>query len=336
MLFSCAALRSLTLACCRFALPATVSLPSVETLLLSHVNGPDSDVQRLVSGCPRLADLSIVACRALTAVTVLGARLRRLAILCSDSLAAVAVDASELRHFEYSGFVPDGRNFLTLHGDAQRRRGMAYCKVNICGAEATSEYKLTHLRQFLQLFAADAEHLQLESARLGAGADKDASVSFPTFPNLRRLELWGRLPDKDAAAAAAALATVNRILTSTPELESLALGFHSPAYSRSRRESQDCPEELLSGQQLRYNPHGRGLAAAPQAPCLRSTVRELSLVHYQGGVAQRSLARFVLRSAPAIAEVYCGCAEGDWSTLSQLKREIIGWVMNKSANTIFA
>uniref|UniRef100_J3N9U3 F-box/LRR-repeat protein 15/At3g58940/PEG3-like LRR domain-containing protein n=1 Tax=Oryza brachyantha TaxID=4533 RepID=J3N9U3_ORYBR len=255
MLFSCAALRSLTLACCRFALPATVSLPSVETLLLSHVNGPDSDVQRLVSGCPRLADLSIVACRALTAVTVLGARLRRLAILCSDSLAAVAVDASELRHFEYSGFVPDGRNFLTLHGDAQRRRGMAYCKVNICGAEATSEYKLTHLRQFLQL---------------------------------------------------------------------------------SRRESQDCPEELLSGQQLRYNPHGRGLAAAPQAPCLRSTVRELSLVHYQGGVAQRSLARFVLRSAPAIAEVYCGCAEGDWSTLSQLKREIIGWVMNKSANTIFA
>uniref|UniRef100_A0A0E0BLK8 Uncharacterized protein n=1 Tax=Oryza glumipatula TaxID=40148 RepID=A0A0E0BLK8_9ORYZ len=337
MLFSCTVLRSLTLGSCGFVLPATVALPSVETLVLSHVKGPASDVQRLVSGCPRLADLTLEACGAVTAVTILGgARLRRLAIRCCHRLAAVAVDASELRTFEYRGAVPRGRDFLTLHhgdADARRRRGIACCHVDICGEEATEEEELTGLRRFLQLFADDATHLHLQSARLGAGADKDALASFPTFPNLRHLELWGSLPDDDAADAAA-VTTVTTILNSTPGLEALSLVFHP----RGNGDGGSCSQnELRDAHQLRYNPHAvlAAAAGAMAVPCLRSTVREINLVHYQGGMAQRSLAKFLLCNAPAIAELFCVSAEGPLFMLEQLKQELRGWLMNKSAKTSF-
>uniref|UniRef100_A0A0E0MHK9 Uncharacterized protein n=1 Tax=Oryza punctata TaxID=4537 RepID=A0A0E0MHK9_ORYPU len=337
MLFSCAVLWSLTLGSCGFALPATVALPSVETLLLSHVNDPASDVQRLVSGCPRLADLMLEACGAVTAVTILAARLRRLAIRCCHNLAAVAVDASELHTFEYRGAVPGSSTFLTLHhGDAQRRRGIACCHVDICGEEATSEKELTNLRHLLQLFADDATHLHLQSARLGAGADKNALASFPTFHNLRHLELWGSLPDD---AAAAALTTVTTILMNTPELETLSLVFHRRGGDDDdkppHRHYEYSQNELAH--QLRYNPHAVLAAAAAGAmvPCLRSTVREINLVHYQGGMVQRSLAKFLLCNAPAIAELFCLSAEGPLFTLEQLKQEIKGWLMNRSAKTVF-
>uniref|UniRef100_A0A0E0ICE0 Uncharacterized protein n=1 Tax=Oryza nivara TaxID=4536 RepID=A0A0E0ICE0_ORYNI len=336
MLFSCAVLRSLALGSCGFALPATVALPSVETLVLSHVRGPASDVQRLVSGCPRLADLTLEACGAVTAVTILvGARLRRLAIRCCHRLAAVAVDASELHTFEYRGAVPRGRDFLTLHhGDApRRRRGIACCHVDICGEEATSEEELTGLRRFLQLFADDATHLHLQSARLGAGADKDALASFPTFPNLRHLELWGSLPD-DEDDAAAAVTTVTTILNSTPGLEALSLVFHPRGGDGDSSRSQN---ELRDAHQLRYNQHAvlAAAAGAMAVPCLRSTVREINLVHYQGGMAQRSLAKFLLCNAPAIAELFCVSAEGPLFMLEQLKQELRGWLMNKLAKTSF-
>ncbi|CAL4907710.1 unnamed protein product [Urochloa decumbens] len=125
LLFSCAQLRSLSLGSCRLALPPTFTLPSLVTLLLSHVTDAGADVERLVAGCPRLADLTLEACDAVTALSVLGStRLRRLALRCCHKLAAVAVDSSQLQAFEYRGAVPDA-TFLTLHGGA----GMvAYCK----------------------------------------------------------------------------------------------------------------------------------------------------------------------------------------------------------------
>ena len=70
-------------------------------------------------------------------------------------------------------------------------------------------------------------------------------------------------------------------------------------------------------------------------PCLSSSVGEINLVHYQGGRAQRALAKFLLCNAPAIDRVWCEFAEGPLWTQTQLMREIKGWVMNKSASTQF-
>jgi hypothetical protein len=108
LLFSCAELRSLSLGSCQLAPTATASLPSLVALLLSHIPNPGADVERLIAGFPRLADLTLEACDAVTALTVVGGtRLRRLALCCCHKLATVAIDSSELQAFEYRGAVPD-------------------------------------------------------------------------------------------------------------------------------------------------------------------------------------------------------------------------------------
>ncbi|KAL6908064.1 hypothetical protein ACP4OV_002234 [Aristida adscensionis] len=62
---------------------------------------------------------------------------------------------------------------------------------------------------------------------------------------------------------------------------------------------------------------------------------EIDLVHYQGGMAQRMLAKFLLRNAAVADEVFCGFAPGPLWMQTGLMEEMRGWVMNKSANVKF-
>ncbi|CAL4900244.1 unnamed protein product [Urochloa decumbens] len=333
VLFSCAELRSLSLSSCRLAPPATVSLPSLVTVLLSHVTDAGADVKRLIAGCPRLAGLTLEACDAVTALSLLGgARLRRLAIRCCHNLATVAVDSSELRAFEYRGAVPDA-SFLNLRGGA----GMvAYCKVDICGTEATSEEELTNLSLFLELFV-NAKHLHLESARLGAGFDKDAPTRLAAFSSLRHLEMRGCLPDSDTGVIDA----MRSVLDHAPNLEAVSLAFHPQEHEWDARDENEIvvftQEELLDAHHLSYNPHSVLAVPTSMIPqCLRSRVREINLVHYHGGMAQRALAKFLLCNAPSVDKLWCEFAEGPMWTQVQLMREIRGWLINKSANAHFA
>ncbi|RLM59134.1 hypothetical protein C2845_PM18G11920 [Panicum miliaceum] len=157
---------------------STCRPPSLGTLHLTRVTGRSGAVQRLVSSCPRLADLTLEACEQLAELDVPGARLRRLALRCCHDLAAVAADSSELRAFEYRGAVP-APSLLTLRGGGGAR-GIASCKLDFCGAEATDPPELARLAGFLQLFAG-AKRLHLTSARLGCGA----ALAFSAFPALR-------------------------------------------------------------------------------------------------------------------------------------------------------
>ncbi|KAL6619397.1 hypothetical protein ACP70R_034536 [Stipagrostis hirtigluma subsp. patula] len=326
VVFSCAALRSLSLSTCQLNLPPTIVLPSLETLLLSNVSDPGSDVQRLISSCPRLADLTLEACDTVTTLSVLGgARLRRLALRCCHKLAIVTVDTSELQAFNYRGAVPDS-TFLITHGGSGR---IACYKVDICGKEVASEEELIKLWQLLQLFV-NVTHLHLESARLGSGFDKDVAMRFPAFSSLRHLELRGMLPDDDTAAVAA----VSRLLEHAPNLEVLSLIYHPLDYDRDSRIMKE--EELLDAHHLSYNPYAVLAVPSVVIPCLRSGVKEINLVHYQGGRAQRTLAKFLLCNAPVIDEVWCDFAGGPLQIHTELMREIKGWVINKSANTHFS
>jgi len=335
-LFSCASLRSLSLGHFLLAPPAEVSLPSLETLLLSHVSDPGGRVERVIAGSPRLADLTLEACRGAAGLRVpRSARLRRLALRCCHGLATVALDASELVAFEYRGAVPTSA-FLTIDGGGGVPN-LAYCKVDICGAEVSSEEEVARLRELLLLFQS-AKRLHLESARLGSGMGKDVPpVPFPTLPDLRHLELRGRLPDGDDDDTAAVAGAVSRILRHTPNLQALSLVFHPEEHARWAADSwYTCTqEELLDAHRLKYNGQSVLAPASAMITCLSSSVREINLVHYQGGRAQRALAKFLLCNAPAIDRVWCEFAEGPLWTQTQLMREIKGWVMNKSASTQF-
>ncbi|CAL4907712.1 unnamed protein product [Urochloa decumbens] len=304
LLFSCADLRSLSLSSCRLAPPRTVTLPSLVSLLLSHVPDASTDMERLVCGCPRLADLTLEVCKAVTTLTVLGGgRLRRLALRCCHNLATVTIDSSELRTFEYRGAVPDNASFLTMHGGT---RSIAYCKVDLCGAEATSEAELTNLRHLL--------HLPPPSRDEGMPANSDTG----------------------------AIDATRRVLEHAPNLEALSLAFHpqkSPlehAWGMCHEADYIPEEELDALHHLGYNPDSVLATPIAMIPCLRSKVKEINLVHYHGGTAQRALAKFLLCNAPAVDNLWYEFAEGPMWMQVQLMREIKGWLINKSANTHFA
>jgi hypothetical protein len=96
-------------------------------------------------------------------------------------------------------------------------------------------------------------------------------------------------------------------------------------------------EELLQGHKLRYDEHASAPLAMPdvELPCLRERMKEINFVHYQGGMAQRMLAKFLLCNAPAVDEVCGEFASGPLFVQVKLMEEIKGWVMNKSANLMF-
>ncbi|KAG2601386.1 hypothetical protein PVAP13_5KG588400 [Panicum virgatum] len=333
-LFSFLTLRSLRLGPCRLDLPAAIHLPSLDTLLLTRVVGPGAgaQIQRLVTACPRLADLTLEACAKLTTLSVRGKRLRRLALLCCHKLAAVAVDASELRSFEYRGVVP-APSFLTVHGAPPR---ISSCALDFCGdgEEPTDPSKL---RDFLQLFAC-ARHVRFKSAQLGAGVGNDGvSPSPPAFPalaSLRRLELTGLCPRDDATAVAA----LTRILGQTPSLETLSLFFlPEPLKAACSSHGTCCDgESTLATHRLRYDRHADlAVPDGGEIPCMKQRVKEINLVHYQGGVSQRTLAKFLLRNAPAVEELCCVFAPGPLWMQTKLAEEMRGWVMYMSTKLTF-
>lgn len=69
---------------------------------------------------------------------------------------------------------------------------------------------------------------------------------------------------------------------------------------------------------------------------MSNRVREMNLVHYHGGRAQRTLAKFLLCNALLLDRLYCGLARGPLWIQNRLRDEIQGWAMNKAENIIFS
>ncbi|KAL6654337.1 hypothetical protein ACP70R_007802 [Stipagrostis hirtigluma subsp. patula] len=317
-LFSCSVLRTLRLGTCWLDLPAAIALPCLDTLHLTRVTGPRGAVQRLVAACPLLAELTLEACPKLTALSVLGTRLHRLALLCCHDMATVAAGSPELRVFEYRGAVP-APPFLTTHGGAEHR--ITSCTLDFCGKEATDASELARLRDFLSLFAG-AAHLHIKSARLGAGLAHNVFSSAPAFPTLRRLSLTGILPEDDDGVVS--FTAVTRILERAPNLERLSLFFFPE------------PERPVDRNDEYYRERVREIpCSTPRTSFGTTGTREINLVHYQGAMSQRVLAKFLLRNAVVVDEVCCELAQGPLSIQTKLMEEIRGWTMSKTANMMF-
>nr|CDM85507.1 unnamed protein product [Triticum aestivum] len=281
--FSCAALRTLCLGSCKLDPPTGgANLPSLEALVLTRVADSGRKIQRLISSCPFLADLTLEACARVRELSVLDKRLRRLALRCCHRLASVIIDASKLRSFEYRGAVPAQPSFLTMHNGPPR---LSSCRVDLCGGELTSEEDLTRLGEFLHHFET-AEHLHLTSARLGSGIDNDAiATRFPAFLKLRQLELTGSLPHDDDTQGNAVVAAVARILGHAPNLEVLTLFFKAPPREKPERYGLYKEEEFLDAHHLKYD-RDTIVLQTPPADLLPPCLREINLVNYQGGDAR--------------------------------------------------
>ncbi|CAN6247943.1 unnamed protein product [Urochloa humidicola] len=321
-LFSCAALRSLRVAYCDLVPPEDISLPAVETLHLTCIDDSGATVQRLISSCPRLVDLTLESCPKVSRVSVLDKRLRRLSLRCCPNVVSVAVDASELVTFDYRGKVPE-ESLLALHGSPR----ISSCTVEFCNRRLSREDKLVRVRKLLEKFADAARYLHLRSRRLGCSMDSEAFAGFPTFSALRRLELTGCLESRYIAISLA------RILVQTPNLEVLTL-FLKLKDDLKDDDSDDNGSNFKDGDDLVPATNATDFGYFP-AQCLQHRLREINLVHYGGNEAQRMVAKMVLGNALVLQKLCVVFPKGPLALQTSLMNEIKGWVVNKSAKMMF-
>ncbi|KAF7013657.1 hypothetical protein CFC21_027731 [Triticum aestivum] len=308
-LYACASLRALHLSSCwTLELPSTVHLPSLETLALSNISYASSggDIQRLISGCPRLADLTLEACDRITNITMPPeTRLRSFALRCCQRFRGITLDLSETREFEYRGRQPDASQF-TLVGGAPTR--IVSAKIHVCGRRIDLE----RLREFLLLFA-NAAHLQLGWPDKQSRSDyDDFFAQFPLFHNVTRLELASRCKHQGVVL------TVAGILQQTPNLTVLSLNL-----------GDDRNRVLLDDQDVAVD-----VPKVP-VPCLGERLREVSVEQYEGANVQRKLLHWLLTGALVVESVRVVFAKGGYSVLDELTTEIKHWAANPAAIVSF-
>ncbi|CAM0902265.1 unnamed protein product [Alopecurus aequalis] len=295
-LFTCTALRTLRVGYCRLKLPATVNLPFLETL---WITSPRRDgrrsIQRLISSCPRLMDLTLEAIDCLTRVSVLDKRLRRFAVRCCHYLKSVDIDASELRSLDYCGSVPP-ESLLSLHGYPVT---IPSCTINICKAPSKEE-EHDRFTRFMEKIS-NTKHLHLHHQHLPIRSFK----GLPSFPFLTRLALQGALQTPTV---------VRVILKQTPNLEILSFFM----------ESSVVPKNLVAPDESSF-----------AVPCLQSRVREINMVHYQGDELQKMTAGLLFRNALVLERMCIVLVKGPFAMQDALKKEIKSWVVAADAEDIF-
>ncbi|KAI4968243.1 hypothetical protein ZWY2020_005355 [Hordeum vulgare] len=220
-------------------------------------------------------------------------------------------DALELRTFEYRGAVPSG-SLLALQ---QSLHKMSSRTIGLCGKKVYKE-ELPLFRDFLQRFIG-TRHLHLVSTHLGSGIGNEVFSGFPYFPNLDQLELTGYLGGRSIKA-------VTRMLQLAPNIEILSLFMKPSNEGRFYYELGNEPGARLGSTALNVS-----------IPCLRNRVRRINLVHYQGDEAHRYVAKLLLCNAMVLEQVCLVLPRGAHEVQARLKKEIEGWVVNKSAKTIF-
>ncbi|KAI5010590.1 hypothetical protein ZWY2020_012727 [Hordeum vulgare] len=330
-LFSCTAVRTLCLGHCKLNLPEAINLPFLQTLRLTGILGDDSGetIQKLISGCPSIADLTLEANDGLEKVVVLDKRLRRLALRCCHNLKKASIDASELMSLDYSGAVPE-ESFLSLHGSP----AVSSCTIDFCKATPTKP-DLARFRRFLRMVS-PSKHLRLHHRVL----DAQFFAVFPSFPSLTRLELHGPIRSSDTVDA------VRMILEQTPKLEVVSLDMDDPE-RRELEEGEETQERAVYRERL--NRRGADddhqqchqscddpvelIVPNPSSysiRCLRRRVKEINMVSYRCDVQHRVLASLLFRNA-LVLERMCVVfvKKGPSELQEQLMKEMESWVVAK-------
>ncbi|CAN6247992.1 unnamed protein product [Urochloa humidicola] len=312
IVFRFVALRTLCLQMFSFDADAHIDLPFIQMLYLSKTYEPWTGIQRLISGCPRLTDLTLEECWRIKEVSITDVKLSRFALRCCHSVQRVTVDASEMKAFEYRGVVPEAdSHHLSLVGSHR----INCCDIGFWGKEPCRKKELRGLRKFLMAFVG-SQRLHLSSARLGCHIESDSFSGLPKFYNLSHLELKGCLLDDLIVDA------VTKILEQTPNLEALSL-FISPKII-----SED-------GHELEYDANLVPNIPNVSAACLQYRLRQIELVHYQGSIAQRIVAKWLLQNAAVLNKLCVVFPKGPLCLREMLIRETRGWSTNQSVNMIF-
>jgi hypothetical protein len=239
---------------------------------LKALGDSERSIQRLISSCPRLADLTLEALWSLKRVSVFNKRLHRFAISCCHNLKSVDIDASELRSLEYRGRGPP-KSFLCLHGSPVT---IGSCTVNLCNA-LSKEAEFAKFTRFLEEIS-NVKHLNLHHGNLDSRFFLDEG--FPVFSSLTRLTLQGCIESRNTVVA------VSRIFKHTPNLEIISLLMWKAESS------------IVVLDEITVKPIS--------LPCLR----EISVEDYEGSKPEKMLVKLLLRSALVLERLKVVFTEG--------------------------
>uniref|UniRef100_A0ACD5UVR9 Uncharacterized protein n=1 Tax=Avena sativa TaxID=4498 RepID=A0ACD5UVR9_AVESA len=272
-------------------------------------------IQRLIASCPRLVDLTLQAIHCLKRVSVLDKRLRRFTLRCCHNLKSVDIDASELKSLDYCGPVPT-ESLFSLHDTS----GIPLCTVDFCLAARSREVEFDGFRRFMEKIS-DVMRLHLHHRSL----ESRFFLWFPLFSNLTWLMLQGPVESCGAVVA------VGRVLQQTPNLEVLYLCMEEDEYAvADKNEYYETEEgEDYYVDDLFEAPDEFTVPDEPSfsVPCLRHRVKEINMVHYKGGEAQRMMARLLFSNALVLERMCVGLVKGTFASQSKLKNEIETWVV---------
>ncbi|KAK1600853.1 hypothetical protein QYE76_018842 [Lolium multiflorum] len=115
-MFGCRTLRRLCLTNWTLDVPASVDMPSLETLCLVNISDSGRMLQLLLSSCPRLADLRLEECPGINdGIAVTSRYLRSFAMICCHDAAGVELQTTCLRSLHYQGDLPrSGSSFIVV------------------------------------------------------------------------------------------------------------------------------------------------------------------------------------------------------------------------------
>ncbi|GJM91272.1 hypothetical protein PR202_ga07632 [Eleusine coracana subsp. coracana] len=231
-LFHSATLRHLSLSRWTLEFPKDVSsFMPLETLALHRVMGSAEALQRLVSRCNQLKDLTLEECPGVKKLTVTSASLRTLALVCCHNTRSIVIHSRRLRSLRYKGGVPPTRSFFSIANHA----AITAVTIDICqdiGGKTTP----TEIASVTELIGrcGNLEFLHLSLRPAMAYYSSLFTSVLRCLPYLRHLELRGCLRNDHSVGC------VSVLLQNTPNLQVFLV---SPS-SRPYREEEELPLRL--------------------------------------------------------------------------------------------
>ncbi|KAL6851507.1 hypothetical protein ACP4OV_020440 [Aristida adscensionis] len=330
-LFRSATLRRLRLTQWTLDVPRDVpSFPSLETLVLERIMARGDALQRLVSGCPNLAALTLEECPAATEVAVPSARLRSFAMACCHQATGVVLETPRLRALSYKGGLPPPGT-RTPFFSLRRHGGVASLTVDIC--EDLSQRRRSDVAAVTELIGrcANLTSLHLALRPEMAYYSTQFAGALRGLRRLTQLELTGCLDNDDSVAAVAA------VLRSTRKLEVLSL-FPLPPDPRAKKKTHyfsdsDSNFEMgVAGDEndgdYRGNVHVPRRVRNTEISCFRHRLRRINLVGYGGRRFEKVLAKFLLSEAAALEKVSVSMAPQLLERRHEVAEELKSWRRN--------
>ncbi|KAE8801972.1 F-box/LRR-repeat protein [Hordeum vulgare] len=299
-LFRCGTLLRLRLANWTLDLPSGFAVAaSLDTLCLKRIMATNGVIRELLSGCPRLADLTLEECPGVKKITVPSECLRSFAMLCCHKATRVKLRTRRLRSLRYKGGLPRDNWLVYLEGYEE----VAAVTIDICEDLTTKSPKeVAHLMKLIGRGLRELRQLVLKGFMAADHAVLSIAVLLVNARNLEVLSLFPAVPPKP-------------------------MEKKTFVHSDEEEEPENCAivEETVDYEWTNKNLRRMNI------PCLGHSLRRISIEMYSGSAFDKMLAEFLLNKAATLEEFSVTLSAQVSAQKEEIAMEFKSWLYNPSA-----